>query len=233
MSLILSIDTSTKGCSVAIHEDAKLLSISELYHEKSSSEMLTTLVAEVTKSIKISLAEIDAFAVAKGPGSYTGLRIGVSTIKGLCYTLEKPMIAINTLEAMAHQLVGLPLHVNWLCPMIDARRMEVYCAIFDASTGQEIQTTDAKIIDNESFMAELAENKILFFGDGAAKCKTVLGSNTNASFSENVIHPTAKTLGSLAFQKYIQQDFEEVADFEPFYLKEFFVTSPKKTNPIA
>lgn len=228
MSYILSLDTSTRGCSVAIHQDDKLLMVSELFHEKSSSEMLTTLIANVVKSVKLTFEDIDAVAVAKGPGSYTGLRIGVSTAKGLCYTLEKPLIAINTLEAMAMQIKDLGITEGLLCPMLDARRMEVYCALYDTKTGQEFSPTEAKVIDNESFINVLATNSVLFFGDGAEKCKSILGTNTNAKFTEKEIYPSARTIGVLAYKKFVAQEFEDVSDFEPFYLKEFFATTPKK-----
>jgi tRNA threonylcarbamoyladenosine biosynthesis protein TsaB len=254
MPIILSIETSTKACSAAIHQDGKLLSVSELYNEKSSSGMLTTLIEHVVKTASLTLQDVDAIAVAKGPGSYTGLRIGVSTAKGLCFTLEKPLIAINTLEAIAfqlsigwysawrhsagrhsagrhsavnYQLGGSPLSI-FLCPMLDARRMEVYCAVYKVDTLELLEPTQAKIIDETSF-ADLFENhKIIFFGDGAEKCHAILGNNPNAVFLDQVIFPSAKSIGELATRSFEQQKFENVADFEPFYLKEFVGTTPKK-----
>jgi tRNA threonylcarbamoyladenosine biosynthesis protein TsaB len=227
--LLLSIDTSTRNCSVAIHQDGKLLAISELYAEKSSSGMLTTLIKNVVKYANLSLNDLDAIAVAKGPGSYTGLRIGVSTAKGLCYTLDKPLIAINTLEAMAFQLKDF-IDVDFLlCPMIDARRMEVYCAIYEARSLYEIQATEAKIIDKNSFDELLRKNGIVFFGDGAEKCRdTLRESSGNASFLDTEIHPSARTIGYLANQSFKQNKFEDLADFEPFYLKDFMATTPRK-----
>lgn len=236
MPIILSIETSTKACSAAIHQDGKLLSVSELYNEKSSSGMLTTLIEHVVKTASLKLQDIDAVAVAKGPGSYTGLRIGVSTAKGLCFTLEKPLIAINTLEAMAYQLSiinyqlgGTPLPIL-LCPMLDARRMEVYCAVYKADTLEILEPTQAKIIDETSFADLLENHQIIFFGDGAEKCRTILGGNPNAIVLNHTIFPSAKSIGALAIPAFEQQQFENVADFEPFYLKEFVGTTPKKTS---
>jgi tRNA threonylcarbamoyladenosine biosynthesis protein TsaB len=234
---ILSIDTSTRGCSVAVHENDKLLSISELFHEKSSSGMLTTLIEHCIKTSNLSFQDLNAIAIAKGPGSYTGLRIGVSTVKGLCYTLEKPMISVNTLEAMACQVNDFVKKISFqslnpsfplLCPMLDARRMEVYCAVYEAVTKKEINATQAKIIDENSFAELLEKHQIIFFGEGAEKCKAILGNNKNAIFLENYIYPSAKTIGLLAFEKFEKQQFENVADFEPYYLKEFMATMPKK-----
>jgi tRNA threonylcarbamoyladenosine biosynthesis protein TsaB len=246
MPIILSIETSTKACSAAIHQDGKLLSVSELYNEKSSSGMLTTLIEHVVKTASLTLQDVDAIAVAKGPGSYTGLRIGVSTAKGLCFTLEKPLIAINTLEAMAYSMYDIRCTicdlknqsqiivnrkseiVNLFCPMLDARRMEVFCAVYKAATLELLEPTQAKIIDETSFADLLENHQIIFFGDGAEKCRAILGNNPNAVFLNQVIFPSAKSIGALATRPFEQQKFENVADFEPFYLKEFVGTTPKK-----
>lgn len=225
---ILSIDTSTKNCSVAIHQEDKLLAISELFSEKSSSGMLTTLIQNVVKYANLQFKDLDAIAVAKGPGSYTGLRIGVSTAKGLCYTLDKPLIAVNSLEAMAYQLKDF-IDAEWLlCPMIDARRMEVYCAIYRARSLYEIEATQAKIIDEDSFDKLLQKNSIVFFGDGAEKCRKILQNSDNAFFLDTEIHPSARTIGYLAYEAFKQKQFENIADFEPFYLKDFMTTTPRK-----
>jgi tRNA threonylcarbamoyladenosine biosynthesis protein TsaB len=236
MPIILSIETSTKACSAAIHQDGKLLSVSELYNEKSSSGMLTTLIAHVVKTANLTFQDLDVIAVAKGPGSYTGLRIGVSTAKGLCFTLEKPLISVNTLEAMAHQLsIGRRTVVNYqlstiLCPMLDARRMEVYCAVYDANTLNIVEPTQAKIIDETSFVDLLQDHKVIFFGDGAEKCRAILGENSNAIFLNDVVFPSAKSIGALATRAFENNQFESVADFEPYYLKEFMTTTPKKVQ---
>lgn len=234
MAIILSIETSTKGCTTAIHQDGQLLALSELFHEKSSSGMLTTLIQHVVKVSGLEFSNLDAIAVAKGPGSYTGLRIGVSTAKGLCFTLNKPLLAVNTLQAMAWQVHSIARSVSsneipLLCPMLDARRMEVYCALYQADTLEQASPTEARIIDENSFAEILETQKIIFFGDGAAKCKDVLGKHANAVFLEQTINPSAKGIGVLAFEAYQKNQFENVADFEPYYLKEFMATTPKKT----
>ena len=233
MAIILSIETSTKGCSTAIHQDTHLLALSELFHEKSSSGMLTTLIQHVVKVSGLDFQAIDAIAVAKGPGSYTGLRIGVSTAKGLCFTLDKPLLAVNTLQALAWQVQNIAQSMNnaettFLCPMLDARRMEVYCALYQADNLAQVSPTEAKIIDENAFAEILETQKIIFFGDGAAKCQAVLGKYPNAFFLKDNINPSAKSIGLLAYDAYLNSQFENVADFEPYYLKEFMATTPKQ-----
>lgn len=228
MSYILSIDTSTRGCSVALHHDTTLLSCFELRSDKSSSAMLTTLIEQVVKVNSLTLQDLDAVAVAKGPGSYTGLRIGVSTAKGLCYALDKPLISVNSLTAMAKQLQGVVKNIDLFCPMIDARRMEVYCQILNSKSLEIVQETSAEIIDNESFKEILEKQTMLFFGDGAEKCKAVFSENENAQFLAQEIIPSAKTVGELAYKKFLNNELEDLVTFEPFYLKEFMATTPKK-----
>jgi tRNA threonylcarbamoyladenosine biosynthesis protein TsaB len=178
-----------------------------------------------------TLNDLDAIAVAKGPGSYTGLRVGVSSAKGLCYALDKPLIAINTLEAMALQLNAFyPGYL--LCPMIDARRMEVYTAVFD-STNNFVQETQAVIMDENSFQDLLAEHKVVFLGDGAAKCQKLLGNLPNAVFPKREIRPSAITIGELATKAFENQHFEDVATFEPYYLKDFMSPPSKKSSLTA
>jgi tRNA threonylcarbamoyladenosine biosynthesis protein TsaB len=213
---------------VALHGDTGLLASYDLYTDKSSSAMLTTLIKNVVQDAGYGLSELDAIAIAKGPGSYTGLRVGVSTAKGLCYALEKPLVAINTLEAMSLQLSPF-FTGHLLCPMIDARRMEVYAAVFN-DQNQFVQPTRAVIMDAESFQDLLAENKVVFFGDGAAKCKPLLFDHSNAVFPEIEIRPCAKTIGSLAVNAFENAQFEDVAAFEPYYLKDFMAPAPKKAK---
>jgi tRNA threonylcarbamoyladenosine biosynthesis protein TsaB len=228
MATILSIDTTTKACSVAIHSEGTLLALAELHSERSSSAMLTTLIQQVLETTELSFDAVDAFAVAKGPGSYTGLRIGVSTAKGLCFSLEKPLIAVNSLQAMSYEVQGIFTENTLLCPMIDARRMEVYCLVVNAKTKEIVEETSAKIMDETSFAALLESNSMLFFGDGAAKCKSLLANNKNAYFLDEVVHPSAKNLGMLAYRQWQSQAFEDIETFEPYYLKEFMATTPKK-----
>lgn len=212
---------------MALHQDDQLLASYSLLADKSSSGMLTTLIKNTVHDAGFELSDIDAFAVAKGPGSYTGLRIAVSTAKGLCFALDKPLIAVNTLEAMALQVKDFFPSPYLLCPLLDARRMEVYCAVFDKNLNY-VEPTQAKIIDNESFSDLLAAQAVVFFGEGAPKCEIVLGGNPNAHFLKRPIYPSAKTVGELAKSLFDSQQFEEVATFEPYYLKDFMTTVPKK-----
>jgi len=226
--LLLSIDTSIRGCSVALHENSGLLANYDLNTDRSSSSMLTTLIKSTVEQSGYNLADLDAVAIGKGPGSYTGLRVGVSTAKGLCYALDKPLIAINTLEAMSLQLRPFfPGHL--LCPMIDARRMEVYAAVLD-DQNTFVWPTQAVIMDNESFQDLLADHKVVFFGDGAAKCRPLLLEHPNAVFPDSEIRPSAITIGKLAVNAFEQNLFENVAAFEPYYLKDFMSPPPKKVN---
>ncbi|GAB3024561.1 tRNA (adenosine(37)-N6)-threonylcarbamoyltransferase complex dimerization subunit type 1 TsaB [Spirosoma pulveris] len=232
MPLILSIDTSTAICSVALHHtedslNSSLLGSYELFTERTSSAMLTTLISDIVHQAGYELAQLDAIAVAKGPGSYTGLRIGVSTAKGLCFALDKPLIAVNTLTAMAEQVRSYYAVDYLLCPMIDARRMEVYCALY-RNDGTEVQQTTAQIIDEQSFDEWLTQKPVVFFGDGAAKCEAILGSHGNAHFPKVVIAPSARTVGHLAVVAYAHHEFEDAATFEPFYLKDFMAIKPRK-----
>lgn len=231
MSLILGIETATKICSVAISRDEKLLALKEIGGEYSHSENLNHFIELACAEAKITLNQLDAIAVSKGPGSYTGLRIGVSTAKGLCYGLDKPLIAIDTLKAMAVRLIdSLSDSENWggalFCPMIDARRMEVYTAIYNAKF-EMLEPISAKIIDEHSFAHFLEKNKVVFFGDGAEKCKLLLNNHPNAVFIDNV-DPSAQCVNQLASSKFKQVIFEDVAYFEPYYLKEFLATTPRK-----
>lgn len=225
--LILSLDTSTAGCSVALHQNGSLLACYELFTERTSAAMLTTLLSDVVRQTGHELSQIDAIAVAKGPGSYTGLRIGVSTAKGLCFALDKPLVAINTLTAMTEQIRPYFPADHILCPMIDARRMEVYCAFYDTNC-QQLEATSAKIIDKDSFSEWLQKGPVVFFGDGAAKCRTLLGEHPNALFPTVNIVPSARTVGQLATRAFAEGQIENLATFEPFYLKDLWQSSLRK-----
>ncbi|MDR6809290.1 tRNA threonylcarbamoyladenosine biosynthesis protein TsaB [Dyadobacter sp. BE34] len=229
--LLLSIDTSIRGCSVAVHSDTGLLAAYDLFTDKSSSAMLTTLMRDSVTHAGFGLSDIDAIVVAKGPGSYTGLRVGVSTAKGLCYALEKPLIAINTLQAMALQLAPFyPGHL--FCPMIDARRMEVYAAVLDENNAF-VQETQAVIMNETSFEDLLAKRQVVFFGDGAAKCKPILEKHSNAVFPAIDIKPSARTVGQLGTIAFQNGQFEDVASFEPYYLKDFMSPAPRKASTLV
>ena len=211
---------------MALHYQGELLAESTLHVDKSHSEKLALLIKDVLSYADITTDDLQAVAVAGGPGSYTGLRIGTSTAKGLCYALEIPLIAIGTLEAMAHGASQSITETGvLLCPMLDARRMEVYSLLLDKELSV-IQPTEAKIIDENSYVEELTHNKIIYFGNGAPKCKAILGSNANAVFIDTQTI-SAVNVGSLAWVKYQNQDFEDLAYFEPNYLKEFKAIKPK------
>jgi tRNA threonylcarbamoyladenosine biosynthesis protein TsaB len=219
--MILQIETATSVCSVAIAENGNVLACQEANQRNIHAEKITVFIDEVLNITGKSYTNIDAIAVSSGPGSYTGLRIGVSAAKGLCFALDKPLISIETLEAMAS---GFLTQNNvgdntLLCPMIDARRMEVFTAVFD-SKGNRVLPTAAEIIDENSFASLLPDHHMIFFGDGAEKCRAVLGNHPNATivgdFTNSAKHLTAKV-----YEKYKTKEFVDVAYFEPYYLKDF------------
>lgn len=218
MSIILSLETSTEVCSVAIHNDGTLLSYLEIHIIKSHAEKITLLIEEALRLANLELKTIDAIALSMGPGSYTGLRVGTSTAKGLALALDKPIIAISTLKAMATEINCFNLNKSLMCPMIDARRMEVYCGLFDIELNEELPV-DALILDSSSFQQQLEDKAIIFFGNGSNKFKEIL-NNSNAYFI-NAIYPKALFIGQLAFENYKKQLFVELDNFEPFYLKDF------------
>jgi tRNA threonylcarbamoyladenosine biosynthesis protein TsaB len=223
MSLILQIETATTSCSVALARYGEVLGFKEINARNIHAEVITLYIDELMNNTGISYNDLDAVAVSSGPGSYTGLRIGVSTAKGLCFALDKPLIAIETLEAMAYGVINNPGFFEesntLLCPMIDARRMEVYTALFD-NEGNRVRETAADIIDENSFADYLKSNKIIFFGDGAEKCKSVLSGNPNAKFLDDFVN-SATYLTQKAAQKFADGAFEDVAYYEPYYLKDF------------
>ncbi len=224
MAIILSIETSTVTSSIAIHDDGQLISSQSINVEKSHSEYLAPSIKYLFETCGLKMKSIDAVAISKGPGSYTGLRIGTSSAKGICYALDAKLIAINTLEAMAYGIAKYQFEDVLVCPMIDARRMEVYCLVAKKD-GEIVETTQAKIIDESSFEKLLGTDKIIFFGNGVTKCKPVLDYSPNAIFIEN-IEPSAEHIGSLAWQAFQQKEFEDLAYFEPFYLKDFIAKKP-------
>lgn len=229
MALILCIETATTMCSVALGRDGKVIASKELNSGYTHAENLTLFIEEALTQAKIKFSELDAVAVSKGPGSYTGLRIGVSSAKGLCYALEKPLISMSTLYSMftiAQRLQTTNHQLQTLfCPMLDARRMEVYCAVYDEN-GKEVRPVAAEIIDENSFAELLNEHRMIFFGDGAEKCKAILDHHDNAFFMDDVF-PSARAMVALAEEKFSKKEFEDVAYFEPFYLKDFVGTTKK------
>lgn len=225
MSTILCIETATSLCSAAVSKNGNIVALKESDESNVHAEKLMVFIEECLAASGISLKDIDALAVGSGPGSYTGLRIGTSTAKGLCYGLSKPLIAISTLKSMAS---AAKAHINetevLFCPMIDARRMEVYTALYD-SFGKEVIPVQAKIIDEYSFLEFLDKFSVAFFGDGMEKIKDLFATNKNALLI-NSIKASAANLAPLAEEAYQKSDFADLAYYEPFYLKEFVAKKP-------
>ncbi|PTM11449.1 MAG: tRNA (adenosine(37)-N6)-threonylcarbamoyltransferase complex dimerization subunit type 1 TsaB [Bacteroidetes bacterium] len=222
MAYILNIETATTNCSVSLSFEGETLVLKEDNNNNySHAERLHVYIDEVLSEAKISPSQLDAIAVSKGPGSYTGLRIGVSAAKGLCYALNKPLISISTLEALAHQV---KINEGIIVPMLDARRLEVYSAIFDASYNQ-IRETQAQVLDEASFRGFLNNTKVTFIGNGVAKTKELITHN-NAIFIDDKL-PSANEMSQLSYNKYKKNDIEDVAYFEPYYLKDFVALKPK------
>lgn len=223
MALILNIETSTTNCSISLSKDEEILVLLEDNNSNySHAEKLHLFIKNSFETSGISKNAIDAIAVSKGPGSYTGLRIGVSTAKGLCYALDKPLISVSTLEALAHQV---KINEGLIIPMLDARRMEVYSAIYNTNYTLN-RDIEAQILDSASFNTALEKTTCYFIGNGVQKTKTII-SHPNAHFVENKL-PSAATLGILANKKFKTNNFEDVAYFEPYYLKDFIALKAKK-----
>lgn len=222
MSYILNIETATKNCSVALAKEGKTILCKEIAEEGySHAERLHVFIEEIVKEAGITFSDLAAIAVSQGPGSYTGLRIGVSAAKGLCYALGIPLIAVDTLQTLASQIT---VSDGLIIPMIDARRMEVYSAVFDVNH-QNKREIQAEIIDENSFQGY--DETLYFIGDCAAKCKSVL-TKDNFVFLENIKYPSAKEMSILSYEKYKISDTVDVAYFEPYYLKDFMITTSKK-----
>jgi tRNA threonylcarbamoyladenosine biosynthesis protein TsaB len=224
MSLLLSIETSTSLCSVALHDESKLLYSVENHIPQSASSQLVVMIQQCLTHVNAKANQLNGVIVAAGPGSYTGLRIGVATAKGICYALNVPLLSVNTLELLAYQFQASQKKTEGLlCPMLDARRMEVYCMLLGSSFNV-IEPTNAKVIDADSFKEILNDKPIYFFGNGADKCREAI-QHKNAHFISG-IEPLAAKLGELGHQKFIQSQFEDTATFEPFYLKDFLIRKP-------
>lgn len=223
MAYILNIETATKNCSVSLAFEGKSLAIKEMNNGGySHAELLHKFIEEVLEEAGKTIDQVQAVAVSKGPGSYTGLRIGVSAAKGLCFSQDIPLISIETLSSLASTIT---VDEGVIVPMLDARRMEVYSAVFSSNYSQ-VRATEAQIIDENSFEDYFEKGKVYFLGDGAAKCKDLL-THKNAVYLEDKF-PSAKEMCSLSYAKYQNNDFEDVAYFEPFYLKDFVAVPQKK-----
>lgn len=217
MSYILNIETATKNCSVALAKDGNTIICKELATENfSHAEKLHVFIEEILVECNIHISQFNAIAVSQGPGSYTGLRIGISSAKGLCYALNIPMIAIDTLQLLAKQI---QIENGIILPMIDARRMEVFSAFYDKNYHQ-IRATKAEIIDESSYQ-EISET-IHLVGDGIIKFSSTL-TDEKFVFHNDVVYPSANEMSSLSFEKFLNTDFVDVAYFEPFYLKDFLL----------
>ena len=222
MALILCIETSTHVSSVAVHQNGKLLGLIENHRSNSHSEILLNQINYCINQVGISLTSLDAIAVSKGPGSYTGLRIGAATAKGLCYGLNKPLIGIETLDTMAFHVNQFNNDKSLVCPMIDARRMEVYCSVFD-DINHKLLPTEAKILTEDSFREFSDVKKMLYFGNGAEKFRDLMKDSKFFIYLEG-IYPSAKYLGVLAEDAFQTESFVDSAYYEPYYLKEFVTT---------
>lgn len=223
MSVILSLETSVKICSVAIHDQGRPVAAKEIHIEHSHASKLAVLMDEVIKESGIKTSQLNAVAVSSGPGSYTGLRIGTSTAKGLCFALDIPLISIGSLELLAWQMNKQNASKAMLCPMIDARRMEVYCEVFDPALNV-VRPIEARVIDSSSFTDLLTNNVITFFGDGSDKCKDQI-THPNAKFVSGV-YAAASEMGEPVYQRFKKKQFEDLTTFEPRYLKEFMIKKP-------
>lgn len=216
MAIILCLETATTNCSVGIAKDGKLLSLKEDNSKNySHAEKLHLFIQDVLKDANLTIEELDAVAVSKGPGSYTGLRIGVSAAKGLCFSLEIPLISVPTLDLLAYKLKG---KTGMFISLLDARRMEVYSAVYDAEMTQ-IRDTKAQVLDKNSFLEYLDNSQVHFIGNGVAKFEEIC-SHPNAVFHQQEF-PSAKEMVEIAEYKHQKSDTEDVAYFEPYYLKDF------------
>ncbi|MCF6168872.1 tRNA (adenosine(37)-N6)-threonylcarbamoyltransferase complex dimerization subunit type 1 TsaB [Lutibacter sp.] len=224
MAYILNIETATKNCSVSVANNGKTIALKELNSgEYSHAEKLHEFIEDVIRKSEIELSNLKAVAVSKGPGSYTGLRIGVSAAKGLCFALDIPLISVDTLKTLA---LSVSIAEGCVIPLLDARRMEVYSSVFD-SKNKKIREVKAEVITEDSFNDFLIKHKVYFVGDGVEKCKGIITSK-NAFFVDDKL-PSANEMAMLSYEKFIKNDIENVAYFEPFYLKDFVAIKSKKS----
>jgi tRNA threonylcarbamoyladenosine biosynthesis protein TsaB len=229
MPAILSLETSSTSCSVAFHREGRLIGLVEIREEQAHAAKLAGLIHSLLNTLETDIQSLDAFAVVSGPGSYTGLRIGTSTAKGLCLATGKPLLAVDTLTLLARKVQNMGLTEGLLCPLIDARRMEVYTSLFDVGLNQ-LEPLRSVVVDEESFRDKLDAQIVTFFGNGAAKCRGVV-QHPNARFIFN-INPSAAELGDLASEKLERNNIEDLVHFEPIYLKEFLVKKPTKISSV-
>ena len=224
MALILNIETATTNCSVSLSKEGETFALLEDNSKQySHAERLHVYIQDILKNNEVKPSQLDAIAVSKGPGSYTGLRIGVSAAKGLSFALDIPLISVSTLEALARQV---KITNGYIIPMLDARRMEVYSAVFD-SNYTLVRAIEAQIIEPDVFTNYLDDSEVYFVGNGVEKTKTII-QHKHAFFIEEKM-PSANEMSLIAYSKYKKNDIEDVAYFEPFYLKDFVALKPKKS----
>ena len=230
MGLILCIESSESICSVSLAKEGNVQAYEFVEEPNGHSKHLATLISSITSKNELSLNDLDAVAISGGPGSYTGLRIGAVMAKGICYGLNVPLIALDTLAIMAYQFLNInPFEAGTLlAPCVDARRMEVYTGVFDQSLGV-VLLGQPMVIDEKSFSELLDLNEIVFFGSGANKMQEVV-QHGKANYYVNPVHPTAEFMGQLAEEKYQQQEFEDIAYYNPNYLKPVYITRPQKSK---
>lgn len=222
MAIIINIETATTNCSVSIARNGELIVLREDNSPQySHAEQLHVFIQEALREASLSFKDISAIAVSKGPGSYTGLRIGVSAAKGLCFSLGLPLISVPTLEVLVEQ--GKAKGYDFMVPLLDARRMEVYAAVFDAH-GNQIRDTRAEIIQDDSYSEYTQKGKVLLIGDGAEKCRELL---QHPNFTFRAALPSSREMAELSHKKFLAGQFEDVAYFEPFYLKDFILSGKK------
>lgn len=218
MAVIINIETATTNCSVSIARNGELIRLKEDNSPQySHSELLHVFIQELLREASLLFEDVSAIAVSMGPGSYTGLRIGVSAAKGLCFSLDLPLIAVPTLKILAEQ--GIDKGYDFTVPLLDARRMEVYAAVFNAR-GEQIRDTRAEIVQGDSYREYVQQGKVLLIGDGAQKCRELL---VHPNFVFNPARPSSREMAVLSYKKFMASQFEDVAYFEPFYLKDFIL----------
>jgi len=223
LALILTIETATKNCAVGLSENGKTIASKALNDgQYAHAEKLHSFIREVLEKSQHPFTALDAVAVSKGPGSYTGLRIGVSAAKGLCFALDIPLIAVPTLDSLA---ASLHVEKGYVIPLLDARRMEVYYSVY--KDGHCLEEVAAKVITAGSFANYLEKDLVYFLGDGAAKCEELIQHKQAVFIADRF--PSAAEMSGIAHAKYVAKDFEDTAYFEPFYLKDFVATKPKNS----
>lgn len=226
-ALILAIETATSIGSIALFEGEKLLGSVDIRRAKSHARLLMPMIEQLLGNLEVAPADLAAIGVSKGPGSYTGLRVGVSTAKGLCMALDKPLLSLGSLETLAEKVKGLAQELGaYICPMLDARRMEVYHEVFDSLCNSQT-AIKPQIIEMGAFEELLSKQKVIFLGDGVAKCREILAKSPNAILLDEALS-SAKDMGKALYKKYQEKDFEDLVSFEPFYLKSFVATKSKK-----